>query len=98
MATCLDNLCKEIGSTDACTELDACMIPFVIVLRQLVSHIASTVFVFLLWLIEVYSVYYCLFVKVWYVCSDIFIHLMSYQELQLLHNTVKCLARAIISL
>ena len=51
------------------------MIPFVIVLRQLESHIASTVLVFFR-LIQVCSVYYCLFVKVWYVCSDIFIHLM----------------------
>ena len=60
-----------------CVCVDACMIPFVIVLRQLDSHFASTVFVFLLsqWLIEVCSVY-CLFVKLWYVCSDIFIHLM----------------------
>ena len=73
------------------------MIHFVIVLRQLDSHIASTMFMFLLWLIEVCSVYYCMFVKVWNVCSDIFIHLMSYQELQLLHNTAKCLARTIIS-
>ena len=92
MATFLDNLCKEIGSTDwlwnllitvclhnfyLCSLVYVCMIPFVIVLRQLDSHFASTVFVFLLsqWLIEVCSVY-CLFVKVWYVCSDIFIHLM----------------------
>ena len=52
------------------------MILFVIVLRQLDSHSALTVFVFLLWLIEVCSVYYCLFVKVWYVRSGIFIHLM----------------------
>ena len=37
------------------------MIPFVIVLRQLNSHSALTVFVFLLWLTV------CLFVKVWYV-------------------------------
>ena len=73
------------------------MIPFVIVLRQLDSHIASTVFMFLLWLIEVCSVYYCMFVNVWYVCLDIFIHLMPYQELQLLYKTVKCLARTIIS-
>ena len=52
------------------------MIPYVIVLRHLDSHIASTVFMFLLWLIEVCSVYYCMFVKAWYVCSDIIIHLM----------------------